>query len=145
MRGPTTKVTATLLAVAHVGVLLAPALILAFTARKGGVPGLHGYGLVVASGSVGLLSAALASKDLWLGPSDRSLSVSALIAAWNGLVVLAVAATGLLFVVLGAYAPLGNVLVNEGWPFVGLWTVIQLAAVVLAELTRRGVSRWLVR
>lgn len=138
------NVLAAVLAITHVAVLMAPAILLAAAAEKGGVADLHGVALLVASGALG----ALYGITIWgrlRRSARRGSTVDTLIATFDGLVVLALGATLLLFAALGAYAPTATVMINEGWPLVGLWLVVQLVAVGLAELTRRGVSRWLRR
>lgn len=132
-------------ALLHVAVVLAPAVVLAVTAEKGGIAGLHGYGLLATSGVVGTAYAVIVWRRLRRLLRDELPLTDAVIAAFNGLVVLALAASILLFVVLGAYAPTATILLNEGWPLVVLWTAVQLVAVGMAEVTRRGVARWLRR
>ena len=126
-----------------VAVLVAPALVLAAAARKGGLPGAHGIDLVIASAAIGCVHGAVVWRRLWSELRNGVRIIDASIAAFDALVVLALAATGLLIVVLGGFAQTHTVLLNAGWPVVGLWVAVQLGAVTLAEATRSAVLRWL--
>lgn len=140
---PGTATFLTFFASLHVVVLAAPAVVLAGAAEKGGLPGAYGIDLVVASGIIGAIHAVIVWRRLWHelggGVSFRRTCISAL----DALVVLAMLSTGLLFLVLGGFAPQHAAMVNQGWPVLLLWIGVQLAAVALAELTRVGVLRWL--
>lgn len=124
-------------------VITAPSLILAASAEKGGLPGSHGLDLVVASAVVGSAHAALVWRRVRRALRHGSRVIDAMIASFDALVVLALAGTILVIVVLGGFAQQHTVLVNRGWPVVGLWVGIQALAVTLSELTRRGLLRWL--
>lgn len=130
------------LALAHLGVLVAPAVILAATAHKGAVAGTHGATLLAASAVLGTGHAAMTWSRA-RRPQDVRRSRDLFIAAFDGLVVLALLSTVLLFVALGAYAPRGIVMVNRGWSVVVVWIVAQGIAVVAAERTRAIVLAWL--
>lgn len=130
------------LALSHLGVLVAPAIVLAAAADKGAVPGTHGAALLAASGVVGTGHAAVTWTRV-RREHDRRRWRDLFIAAFDGLVVLALLSTLLLFVALGAYAPLGIVLVNRGWSVLVAWVVAQAIAVVAAERTRAVVLAWL--
>ncbi len=127
----------------HVAVVVAPAVVLAIAARKGGLPGAHGFDLVLASAAL----AAFHARTVWRRLVDElrhgAQAVEAWIAAGNGLVVLGISATAMLFVVLGALAPRYAPIINKGWHVLLVWTVLQLGAVALAEATHRFVFRWL--
>jgi hypothetical protein len=129
----------------HVVVAVAPAAVLAAVARKGGLQGAHGFDLVAA----GVVLGALHGSIVWLRlRAERRAGVrfaDAWIAELDGLVVLAAAGTGLLFVVLGGFAPEHAAIVNRGWEVVWLWIGVLLAAIAAAELTRTAVLRWLQR
>lgn len=144
MRRRVEVAVAVLLALAHLGALLAPAVILAATADKGGLPGLGGHDLLIASAVLGLGHAGVVGVRL--RRAQRSVGLTnALLAGVDGLLVVALLATGLLFVVLGAQGPVGAVLINQGVPLLGLWVAVQLVAVVLGEGVQRWVARWLAR
>lgn len=130
-------------AVAHLAVIVAPGVVLALTARKGGLPGAHGIDLVIASSVIGTAHAVVVWLRLWRELRVGHRVVDACIAAFDALVVLAVAVTLLLIVVLGGFARQHAVLINQGWPVLGLWVLVQVAAVAMAELTRTAVLRWL--
>lgn len=144
MRRHAEHIAAVLLAVGHLGALVAPAAILAATADKGGLPGLGGYDLLVASTVVGLVHAGVVGARLQRARREVGLT-NALLAGIDGLLVVALLATGLLFVVLGAQGPLGAVLINEGVPLLVLWVAVQVVAVLLGEAVQRAVGRWLDR
>lgn len=144
MRRHVEDAAAVLLAVAHLGALLAPAAILAVTADKGGMAGYGGYDLLVVSAVIGLVHAAVVAVRLRLARRRVGLT-NALLAGIDGLLVVTLVATGLLFVVLGTQGPWGAVLVNEGVPLLVLWVVVQAVAVLLGEAVQRGVARWLDR
>lgn len=144
MRRHVETVAAVLLAVAHLAALVAPAAILAATANKGGLAGLGGYDLLVASTAIGIVHAAVVAVRLRQAHQRVGLT-DALLAGVDGLLVVALLATGLLLVVLGAQGPWGAVLVNEGVPLLALWVAIQVVAVLVGEAVQRGVARWLDR
>lgn len=129
--------------VLHLVVVLVPAVMLAAAADKGGLPTAHGLDVVLASGLIGGVHAALTWRRLraefCAGVGFRN----AYLAAFDALVVLALLATGLLFVVLGGLAPQHAAIVNNGWPVLGLWVLVQITAVALAELVRTVALRWL--
>jgi Kef-type K+ transport system membrane component KefB len=137
------RVAAGVYAVVDVAVLLAPSIVLADAAQKGGLTGAHGIDLVIASAVVGLLHAGVAYRRLVDENRLAARRVDVWIAAVDSLVVLALAATLLLIAVLGGFAAQHAVVVNRGWPVVWLWVGVQLGAVVIAELTGRTVFRWL--
>lgn len=132
-----------LVIVAHVGVLVAPAAVLAAAADKGGIPDRDGRVLFVTSVVVGLLSGAMAAHHLRVRRGARREARDAFIAALDALVVLALGSTAILFLALGAYEPAAPLLVNRGWPVLATWALAQLVSAALAELTRAGVARWL--
>ena len=130
-------------ALVHLVVVAGPAVVLSVAADKGGVPGAHGTGLLVTSATIGVAHAFTVWLRLRRELRSGAAAVNASVAAFDALVVLALMVTGLLFVFLGGYAPFAAVLVNRGWPVVALWAVVQLTAVVAAELVRSLVLRWL--
>lgn len=132
-------------AAVDIAVLMAPSLVLAVTAEKGGLPGSHGIDLVIASGVVGLLHGAIAFSRLVDEGRVAARRLDVWLAAFDALVVLALGVTLLLIVVLGGFADAHAVLVNRGWAVVWLWIGVLLAAVALAEICGRLVFRWLER
>lgn len=133
-----------LVALGYLGALVAPAAVLAGTADKGGVAGLHGYDLLAVSTALGIAHAVVVWSRLRRAEREAGLT-NALLAAFDSLLVVALLATGLLFAMLGAQGPIGAVLVNEGLPMLALWTLVQVVAVLLGEGTRRAVTTWLER
>lgn len=132
-----------ILALLHTAVLVGPAVVLAATAHKGGLPQGDGWVLLGISGAIGTVHGAIAWRHLRQPPVARADRVDAVIAALDGLVVLALISTLLLFVALGAWAPGAYVLVNRGWTVLLGWAAAQVTAVVAAEVTRGRVVRWL--
>ncbi|HEV2069972.1 MAG TPA: hypothetical protein VGR26_09275 [Acidimicrobiales bacterium] len=123
--------------------IVGPSLVLAGAAEKGGLAGAHGLDLVVASALLGSVHTALVWVRLRRQLLHRARTADVLIATLNATVVVALATTTLLLVVLGGFAPQHAVLVNRGWPVLGLWIGVHLIAMALAELTRTLVLRWL--
>lgn len=142
MTRPLTTATAAF-SLLHVVVIVAPAAMLAAAAHKGGLPSAHGIDLLLASGLIGGAHAVLVWRRLRAEFRAGVAFRNAYIAAFDALVVLALLSTGLFFVVLGGFAPEHAAIVNQGWPVVGLWVLVQLAAVGVAELVRTAVVRWL--
>lgn len=130
-------------AVLDLAVIVAPSLVLAGAAEKGGLAGAHGLDLLVVSTLLGASHAALVWNRLRRQLLPHSRTADVLIATLNATVVLALATTTLLLVVLGGFAPQHAVLVNRGWPVVALWIGMHLSAMALAELTRTQLLRWL--
>lgn len=130
-------------AIVDFAVIVGPAVVLATAARKGGLPGIHGVDLLVASAVVGGIHAGVAFARLTDEARAAARGVDVWIAAVDALVVLGLVGSLLLVAVLGGFAEHHAVLVNRGWPVVLLWTGVQLVAVVLAEAAGRFVFRWL--
>lgn len=127
----------------HVIVITAPAAVLAVVARKGGLTGAHGLDLVAISLVLGGVHASIVWRRL---NDEREAGVrfaDAFIAELDALVVLAAMVTGLVFLVLGGFAPEHAAIVNRGWEVIWLWTGVLLAAIAAAEITRSAVLRWL--
>lgn len=136
---------ALLYALVDAAIVMAPSLVLAFTAHKGGLPQSHGLDLVVASGILGLGHAAVAFVRLTNEALLAARGIDVWIAALDALVVLALGGTLLLLAVLGAFAEQHAALINRGWSLVWLWVGVQVVAMALAELAGRTVFRWLER
>lgn len=132
-------------AAVDVAVVMAPSLVLALAANKGGLEDSHGIDLVVASAAVGVPHAAVAFRRLVAERRSAKAALDVWVAAVDALAVLGVGSTLLLIVVLGGFADAHAVLVNRGWSVVWLWLGVQLIAVGLAELTARLTFRWLER
>lgn len=132
-------------ALADAAVLMAPSVVLASTADKGGIGGLHGFDLLLASAVVATLHGALVFTRLSRRRGAAARHLDLWIATFDGIVVLALSSTLLLVGVLGGFADTHAVLVNRGWWVVWLWLGVQLLAVALAEVTGRAVLRWLQR
>lgn len=124
-------------------VILGPSVVLAAAAEKGGVADLHGLDLIIASAVIAAVHARLAYRRMIAEIRAAVRVTDAWIAAINALVVLALAVVLVLLAVLGGFADEHAVLVGDGWPVVGLWVGVQLAAVAAAEITGWLVFRWL--
>lgn len=124
-------------------VIAAPSVVIALAARKGGLPGAHGLDLVIASTVLGAAHAWFVSARLRRELRHGARVNDEIIAALNSLVVLALGATGLFILVLGGFAPQHAALINRGWPTLGLWIGVTFAAVLLAEVARSQILRWL--
>jgi Kef-type K+ transport system membrane component KefB len=124
-------------------VVIAPSVVLAVTARQGGLPQSHGYDLVIASSLIGAIHAAI----VWSRLRDETRHAHRVIDVWisefDSLVVLALGATMLLLFVLGGFAEQHAVMVNNGWPVIALWAGVQVTAVLISEVTGRLLFRWL--
>jgi hypothetical protein len=134
-----TAVVATL----HLAALVAPALVLAVAARKGGIPRWHGLDLVIASALLGSVHATVVAVRLRRTLQSGADVLVVMLARTVALAVLALAATLLLTAVLEGAATQHATLVNRGWPVVLLWVGVQAAAVALAEFVHTHVRRWL--
>lgn len=130
-------------AVVDVAVLMAPSLMLAATARKGGLPDSHGLDLVAVSAAVGVVHAGIVRRRLTDEARLAERGTDVWIAAFDSLVVLALFVAGLLIIVLGGFAAQHDTLINLGWSLLWLWAGVLLVAIVLAELVGRAVFRWL--
>lgn len=140
---PTATAGAVLLAGLDVAVVVAPAAVLALTARKGGMPTTQGFDLLAASAVVGLVHGRVVWNRLRDEVTHAHRLADVWIAAFDSLVVLALGATLLLLFILGGFAEQHAALLNQGWPILGLWIGIQLLAVAIAELSGRWVFNWL--
>lgn len=137
------RLAAVAYAVADLAVIMAPSIVLAVTAHKGGLTTLHGLDLVLASAVIGMAHAVVAYLRLVDEARVAARRLDIWIAAVDALVVLALGATLLLIAVLGGFAEAHAVLVNRGWPVVWLWVGVQVVAVALSEAAGRLVFRWL--
>lgn len=139
------RLAAGVYAAADVAVIMAPSVVLAVAASKGGLSGSHGVDLVLASAAVGAIHAGIAFSRLIDEGRAAARRLDVWIAALDALVVLALGATLLLVVVLGGFATQHDALVSEGWSVVWLWIGVLVGAVALAELCGRSLFRWLER
>lgn len=132
-------------ALANGAVLVAPAAVLALDSARAEVPPSHGVDLVIGSSALALVHGAATWR--WLARitagAPRSRVVSAYISSLNALVALTLAATGLLIAVLAGFADVHVLLAVAGWPVIALWMGVELIAVILAEVVRRGLFRWI--
>ena len=124
-------------------VVLAPALAVKAAADRGGMGDTQGMDLLAASGALGVVHAVIAGARLRSEERTVVRRPDMWIAAFDALVVLALAATMLPVVVLWGFADEHASLANHGHPVVALWLGVQVVAVVLAEITGRFVFWWL--
>jgi hypothetical protein len=129
----------------HVVVASAPAAVLAAVAHKGGLSGAYGFDLLGVSVVLGVVHGSIVWHRLRTERRSGVRFATAWIAELDALVVLAASVTGLLYLVLGGFAPEHAAIVNRGWEVVWLWIGVLLGAIALAELTRSFVLRWLER
>jgi hypothetical protein len=124
-------------------VILTPALAVKVASDRGGMGDAEGMDLVIASAVLGAAHAVLAGTRL---RSEERIAVRRAdmwIAAFDALVVLALAATVLLAAVFYGFAEEHASLADRGYPVVALWAGIQLIAILAAEATGRLVFWWL--
>ena len=124
-------------------VVIAPSVVLALTARQGGLPDTQGLDLVGASALIGAVHAVIVWNRLRDDTRHAHRIVDVWISEFDSLVVLALGATMLLVIVLGGFAEQHAALVNNGWPVVALWTGVQITAVAISEVIGRLIFRWL--
>jgi hypothetical protein len=124
-------------------VILMPAVVLNLSADRGGMGDLQGTDLVVASGVLAGVHAAVAGARLRSEARMAFRRSDMWIAAADALVVLALGATLLPTVVLWGLADEQASMADRGFPIVVLWLGVQAVAVGLAELTGRFVFWWL--
>jgi hypothetical protein len=130
-------------AVVDAGVIMAPSIVLASSARQGGLPGSHGLDLVVLSAVIGGADALVAWSRLRGETRMAERRVDVWIASIDSLIVLALGVTLLVIAVLGGFAEEHAVIINEGWSVLWLWTGVLLLAVTLSEVAGRLVFSWL--
>ena len=124
-------------------VVIAPSVVLAVTARQGGLPQSRGFDLVIASALIGAVHATIVRARLRDETRHAHRVIDVWISEFDSLVALALGATMLLVIVLGGFAEQHAVMVNNGWPVLWLWSGVQVTAVVISELTGRLVFWWL--
>ena len=124
-------------------VVLAPALAVKVASDRGGMGDTKGLDLVIASALLGAAHAVVAGARLRSEERTVIRRSDMWIAAADALVVLTLAATILPVVVLWGFADEHASLTHPGYPVVVLWFGMQLAAVVLSEVTGRLVFWWL--
>ena len=137
------EVAAITYAVVDAAVIMAPSIVLAVSARQGGLPGSHGLDLVAASLVIAVVDGVIAYGRLRGETRVAERRADVWIAALDSLVVLALGATLLMIAILGGFAEEHATIINEGWPVLALWVGVLLVAVTLAEVTGRVVFRWL--
>lgn len=139
------EVAAATYAAVDLAVIMAPSIVLSSSAYRSGVSGSPGMDLLVASAAVGAVHAVIAWARLRSETRLAARRLDVWIASFDSLVVLAVGVTLLMVIVLEGFAGEHAVLINEGWPVIGLWLGVLLLAVALSELTGRLLFRWLER
>jgi hypothetical protein len=132
-------------ALVDVAVIMAPALVLSSSSYRSGVSGTPGLDLVLASAVVGAGHAVVAWARLRAEVRVAARRLDVWIASIDALVVLAVGVTLLMVMILEGFAGEHALLINEGWPVLGLWLGVLLLAVGVSELTGRLLFRWLER
>ena len=139
------EVAAAAYAAVDLAVVMAPSVVLSSSAYRSGVSGTPGMDLILTSAAVGVVHAVIAWARLRTETRQAARRLDVWIASIDALVVLAVGVTLLMVVVLEGFAGEHAILVNEGWPVLGLWLGVLLLAVALSELTGRLLFRWLER
>lgn len=137
------RIAAVVYAAVDLVAIVVPAVALKLAADRGGMGDLNGIDLILASAALGLGHAVIAGSRL---RSEERMAVRRAdmwIAAFDALVVLALAATLLPLVVFWGFADEHASMANRGYPVVALWLGVQVIAVGLAELTGRFVFWWL--
>jgi hypothetical protein len=141
--GPLGRSLAVVYAVIDAAVVIAPAVAVRATGARAGIEGEYDLDLLVASAVVGGVHAVVAWRRLVDEERMAERAIDVWIAAIDALVVLAFASTWLIAGVLLGFTDWHALLARRGAPVVVLWTGVALVAVVMAELTGRGVYRWL--
>ena len=137
------RLVAHLYALVDAAVILAPAIAVRATGARSGIDGAYSLDLLVASGILAVAHGVVAGRRLLDEERSAARRLDVWIASLNALVVLALASTLLIAGILVGFADQHVWLVYQGVPVVALWVGMQLIAVVLAELTGRGVYRFL--
>jgi hypothetical protein len=128
-----------------VAVIMAPALVVVRSGLSSGLTDGHGIDLVAASAVIAGLHAVVAWSRLRTETAAAARRGDVWIAAVDSLVVLALSTTLLMIVVLEGFAGEHAVLIQRGWPLLGLWSGVLLLAIAMAEATGRLLFRWLER
>jgi hypothetical protein len=137
------QVLAVLYALAAAGVVIAPAVAVRATGARAGIEGDYDLDLLVASTVVGGIQGFIAWRRLVDEERMTARALDVWIASLDALVVLAFCSTFLIAGVLFGFTDTHALLAQRGAPVVALWAGVQVVAVVLAELTGRGVYRLL--
>jgi hypothetical protein len=124
-------------------VIMAPVLAIELSADRGGIGGTEGLDLLGASAVIATVHAGLAARRLRFEERTAERRADIWIASLDALVILALSTTLLVVAVLAWFPDEHAALASRGFPVVLLWVGLQLAGVVLAELTGRLVFRWL--
>ena len=132
-------------ALADVAVIMAPSIVLSSSAYRSGVADSPGLDLVLASAAVGAGHAVIAWARLRAEVRMAARRLDVWIASFDALVVLAVGVTLFMVVILEGFADEHALLINEGWPVLGLWFGVLLLVVGVSEVTGRLLFRWLER
>jgi hypothetical protein len=121
------------------GVVIAPAVAVRTTGARAGIEGEYDIDLLVASTLIGGFQGFIAWRRLVDEERMAARAVDVWISSIDALVVLAFCSTFLIAGVLLGFTGVHALLAQRGAPVVLLWAGVQLVAVVLAELTGRGV------
>jgi hypothetical protein len=123
------------------GVVVAPALVVAATGRRVGAADTQSGDLVATGVAVGAVAAVLAWRRVRRPPPPGTGAATIWIATLWGLLATALTASSLPPLVLHLLA---RVLTDDpGWRAPTVWTVCLLVAVAAGEGTHRGIRRWL--
>ena len=129
---------------AALGVVVAPALIMDWTATGGGVaPSWQAWDLVAVSGVLGLGYGVRCYRRLRRQSTMTRSRPNVWIAAMHALVALALLSSVLLAVVLHQLGDMQAPLAGQEWTLLALWGVVQLLAIAVAEAVELAVFRWL--
>lgn len=141
--GPVAQAFAVLYALVAAGVVVAPAVAVRATGARAGIEGEYDIDLLLASTLIGGVQGFVAWRRLVDEERVAARVVDIWIASLDALVVLAFCSTFLIAGVLLGFTDIHALLAQRGAPVVLLWGGCQLVAVLLAELTGRGVYRLL--
>ena len=141
--GPLARSLAAVYAVVDAAVIIAPAVTVRATGAKAGIEGEYDLDLLLASAAIGIVHGVVAWRRLVDEERAAERAIDVWIASIDALVVLAFCTTFIITAVLLGFTDVHALLAQRGAPVVLLWAGAALVAVVLAELTGRGVYRWL--
>jgi hypothetical protein len=141
--GPVARALAVVYALVAAAVVIGPALAVRTTGARAGIEGEYDIDLLLASTFIGAAQAFIAWRRLVDEERMAARAIDVWIASLDALVVLAFCSTFLIAGVLLGFTDIHALLAARGAPVVLLWGGVQVVAVVLAELTGRGVYRLL--
>jgi hypothetical protein len=141
--GPVARALAVVYALVAAAVVIGPAVAVRTTGARAGIEGEYDIDLLLASTFIGGAQAFIAWRRLVDEERMAERAIDVWIASIDALVVLAFCSTFLIAGVLLGFTDIHALLAARGAPVVLLWAGVQIVAVVLAELTGRGVYRLL--